>query len=181
MNAPEPITNLTLAFNSEVIRAMQMLAADPRTVFLGQSVAYGGSTMYRTLEGVPMDKRMEMPVVEDFQMGFSIGLALQGKLPISIYPRMDFLILAFNQLVNHLDRFKEMGEFRPKVIVRSRVGPKKPLDAGPQHTGNYCQALKSMLRNVRVIELTSFEQVFRSYEEALHDKQSYVIVENCNG
>ena len=40
-------------------------------------------------------------------MGMSIGLALNGYIPITCFPRFDFLILAFNQLVNHLDKIKK--------------------------------------------------------------------------
>ena len=170
-----------MKFSDEVNAAMRMLAEDSRTIFCGQSVSFDGATMYYTLDGVPADKRLEMPVIEDFQLGFCTGLSLIGRIPVCIYPRFDFLLLAMNQLVNHLDRFCEMGEFRPKVIVRTRVGPKEPLDAGPQHTGNYTQAFCSMLRNVRVIELRHPEDVVPAYRRALDSAESCLIVENNNG
>ena len=166
------------AFSSAVNEAMLMLAADERTLFVGQSVAYDGATMYETLKGVPMEKRLEMPVIEDFQLGFCLGLSLKGRIPISVYPRMDFLLLAMNQLVNHLDRFCEMGDFRPKVIVRTRVGPTKPLNAGPQHTGNYTEALDSMLRNIDVVELNHADDVMQCYRDALASPYSTLVVEN---
>ena len=155
-----------------------MLAEDPRTIFVGQSVAYDGATMFHTLTGVPMDKRLEMPVIEDFQLGFCLGMSLKGRIPVCIYPRMDFLLLAMNQLVNHLDRFCEMGDFRPKVIVRTRVGPKAPLNAGPQHTGNYAEALSMMLRNIDVVELNHADDVMQCYADALASKRSTLVVEN---
>ena len=119
-----------------------------------------------------------MPVIEDFQLGFCPGLSLKGRIPICIYPRMDFLLLAMNQLVLHLDRFCEMGDFRPKVIVRTRVGPAKPLNAGPQHTGNYTEAFDLMLRNVDVIELNQAEEVMPCYRDALESTHSTLVVEN---
>lgn len=158
---------------------MLMLANDSRTLFVGQSVAYDGATMYNSLNGVPTEKRLEMPVIEDFQLGFCLGLSLKGRIPICIYPRMDFLLLAINQLVNHLDRFCEMGNFRPRVIVRTRVGPKKPLDAGPQHTNNYTDSFVLMLRNVHVIEINRADDVMKYYEYALFkEKHSTLVVEN---
>lgn len=165
-------------FDHAINEAMLMLAADERTLFVGQSVAYDGATMYYSLRGVPLDKRLEMPVIEDFQLGFCIGLSLNGHIPICIYPRMDFLLLAMNQLVNHLDRFCEMGDFRPKVIVRTRVGPTKPLNAGPQHTGNYTEALALMLRNVDVVELNHADDVMPCYRDALASPRSTLVVEN---
>ena len=158
-----------------------MLAADERTLFVGQSVAYDGSTMYHSLNGVPADKRLEMPVIEDFQLGFCLGLSLRGKIPICIYPRFDFLLLAMNQLVNHLDRFCEMGDYRPKVIVRTRVGPTKPLNAGPQHTSNYTEAVDLMLRNIDVVELNHAQDVMPCYRDALASPYSTLVVENNLG
>ena len=43
-------------------------------------------------------------------MGLSLGLALQGFVPVSIYPRIDFLLSATNQLVNHLDKIRLMSK-----------------------------------------------------------------------
>jgi len=165
-------------FDREVNESMRMLAADNLTLFVGQSVAYDGATMYHSLKGVPQEQRLEMPVIEDFQLGFCIGLSLKGRLPVCIYPRMDFLLLAMNQLVNHLDRFCEMGDFRPKVIVRTRVGPKKPLNAGPQHTNNYTEAFEFMLRNVAVVELNHADDVMPCYLDALASQRSTLVVEN---
>ena len=168
-------------FLAEVNRAMRMLAHNERTIFLGQSVCYDGAAIYHSLEGVPQDKRLEMPVLEDFQLGFSIGLSLLGRIPICIYPRLDFLMLGMNQLVNHLDRFEEMGEFRPKVIVRARVGQTKPLNAGPQHTGSYADALDEILRNVDVVELNYAEDVMQCYRDALASPYSTLVIENPHG
>ncbi len=156
--------------------SMHALADEPHTLFLGQSVAYDGATIYDSLDGVPMEKRIEMPVIEDFQMGFSIGLAMQGYLPVTIYPRMDFLLLAMNQLVNHLDKMPHFG-WRPKVIVRTRVGSKWPLDAGPQHTQNHAVAFSYMLEWVMVRVVRTPEEVLYAYDAALSDNNSWVIVE----
>src|SRR5512147_1942449 len=118
---------------SELRRAMTMLAQDPRVVFVGQGVRYNSHRMFDSLADVPMDSRIEMPVAEDFQMGFCTGLALAGHIPVAIYPRWDFLLLAANQLINHLDKAHLFG-WSPKVIVRVAVGATSPLDPGPQHS-----------------------------------------------
>lgn len=164
-------------FARAVNDAMLMLAADPRTVFIGQSVSYDGAAIYHSLEGVPMEKRLEMPVIEDFQLGYCTGLSLTGKIPVCIYPRMDFMLLAMNQLVNHLDKLPLFG-WHPKVIIRCRVGQKKPLDAGPQHSGSYSHAFRSMLTAVTVEEVTKAEMVMDAYLRAMQSKLSTLIVEN---
>lgn len=161
-------------------QAMLMLADQPNALFLGQNVTYDGNVMFKHLTGVSMKQRLELPVCEELQMGMSTGLALQGFLPISIYPRMDFLLLAMNQLVNHLDKMNEMsrGDFTPKVIIRTKVGSKTPLNAGPQHTQNHTAAFDYMMTNLAVAEITNLDEILPVYQRAVNRPQSTLIVEN---
>jgi pyruvate/2-oxoglutarate/acetoin dehydrogenase E1 component len=171
------------SYFNELRRSMAMLAGHPKSLFLGQSIVYESSSMFRTLETqegiplVPMSKRIELPVIEDFQMGVCIGLALQGYLPICIFPRIDFMLLAMDQLVNHLDKLPLYG-WKPKVIIRTTVGQKKPLDAGPQHTQNHAHAFRQMLTTVEVLEVCNPRHVAEAYALALSNKHSTLIVEN---
>lgn len=162
--------------------AMLRLAAQPRVIFLGQNVCYDGTAMFNDLKGVPMEQRLELPVVEELQMGMAVGLALQGFLPISIYPRMDFLLRAMDQLVNHLDKLACMsqGQFQPKVIIRTRVGSKHPLNAGPQHTQDHTEALRLMLTNVYIRRISSLTDVLEVYDEAMSARKSTLVVEAVN-
>ena len=50
-----------------------------------------GNLIFKTLEGVSEQKKLELPVFEETQLGLSIGLSLQGYIPVSCYPRFDFL------------------------------------------------------------------------------------------
>lgn len=167
-----------MSYREEVTKAMKMLAEDERTIFIGQTVAFPGSTIFGTLESVPMGKRLEVPVMEEAQLGISIGLSLEGFIPVSIYPRMDFFILAINQLVNHLDKIEEMSHgFNPKVIIRTIVGSTSPLNPGPQHTGDYTEMLKACLTNVDVVKLTRTEDIVPAYRRALESENSTILIE----
>jgi pyruvate/2-oxoglutarate/acetoin dehydrogenase E1 component len=173
-----------LTYFDELQRTMTWIGKKPNTIFIGQQVRYPGNALYQSLAGVPMEKRIEVGVCEDLQMGLAIGLALAGKVPICIFPRMDFLLCAMNQLVNHLENYPDL-----RVIVRTCVGSRTPLDPGPQHSGNYTEALRHMLKNVGVTELLYPDQIFSAYEMALGTHtdryaeaagcrhKSYVIVE----
>ena len=164
-------------FATEVNIAMWLLAQDERTIFVGQSLRYDGAAIYYSLEGVPMNKRVEFPVAENLQLGYCIGRSLIGKIPVCIFPRMDFLLHAMDQLVNHLDKLPTFG-WRPKVILRTRVGQKQPLNAGPQHTQNHVEAFRRMLTTVKVVELREASQVVPLYKEALTHPGSWLLVEN---
>lgn len=164
-------------YQEELTKAMSLLAEHPKTLFVGQAVRYDGQRAHATFAGVPMDRRIEMPVCEDLQMGFSTGLSLEGYIPLSFFPRWDFLILAANQLVNHLDKIPLMGGFRPKVIIRTAVGANKPLDPGHQHTQDHSSAFQRMLKTVKLIELRTAESVVPSYKWALETDGSSILVE----
>ena len=115
-------------------------------------------------------------------MGMSIGLAMEGYLPVTCYPRFDFLLLAMNQLINHLDKIRTMsnGEFKLKVIVRTAIGAKKPLDGGPQHTQDYTSSLKKMCKEIKVIKLNNKDKIFETYKSIYNDKNnfSYIVIED---
>jgi pyruvate/2-oxoglutarate/acetoin dehydrogenase E1 component len=170
-----------LTYGSEISRAMDYLASHEKTIFLGQSVAYPGNVIYKTLEHLPPAKKLELPVFEDTQMGMSIGLAMQGYIPISVFPRFNFLLLAVNQLVNHLDKMQVLtkGQVRPKVIIKTMVGSTIPLHPGIQHCGDFTEAFRMLLNNVEVIKLEKSEQVFPAYQKALErqDGQSTLLIE----
>ena len=169
-------------YKDEITKAMNMLAEQSNVLFLGQTVVYPGSILSDTLEGVPMSKRLELPVAEEMQLGLSIGLALDGYLPISIYPRIDFLLLAINQLSNHLDILKEMthGEFSAKVIIRTIIGSNEPFESGPQHSRDHTEVFRTLLKNVQVVRLTQALEAVPTYVRALESNKSTLVIEEAS-
>lgn len=170
-----------IKYKDELIRAMHLLADDPRTIFLGQGAEYSGSPMYEAVKDIPAKKRMEMPVAEDMQMGISIGLALKGYIPVSMYPRMDFLICAMNQLVNHLDKIEEMtnGQYKPKVIIRTAIGATNPLYPGAQHCQDHSFIIRNALNNIHVYNILRKEEIVTLYKNALNADRSTIIIEEA--
>jgi pyruvate/2-oxoglutarate/acetoin dehydrogenase E1 component len=170
-----------MKYVEHLVKSMEFLAEDERTIFIGQSVKYSGNSIFNTLKTIPDHRKIETPVFEETQMGMSIGLSLDGYIPITCYPRFDFLLLAVNQMVNHLDKMKEMtrGEFDPRVIVRTSIGAKTPLDGGLQHTQDHTQAFRHLLDNVNVVLLENKEDIFPAYKKALlrDDNKSSLIIE----
>lgn len=165
-----------LNYTEELTKAMFLLSEHEKTLFVGQQVKYDGQAAFKTFFKVPDEKKIEFPVAEEFQMGFCTGLALEGFIPVCFYPRMDFLILAMNQLVNHLDKLPIMGVY-PKVIVRVGVGSTKPLNPGPQHTNDYTDELARMLHTVEVVTLNKPSQIVPEYLDALERDGSTLLIE----
>ncbi len=168
-----------IIYKAELTKAMKLLADDDKSIFIGQGTLYGGISMYPTMRDVPKNKIIEVPVFEDTQCGMSLGMALEGYTVISIFPRMDFLICATNQIVNHLDKIGEMseGQFNPKVIIRTAIGSSRPLMPGPQHCQDYTEAFKSMCKYINVVKLERAEYIVPAYEAALKSNKPSMLIE----
>ena len=170
-----------MRYRDELIRSMEWLSEKDNTIFLGQACKVSGHAISSTLEKVPDNKRVELPVFEETQMGVSTGMALEGFVPITMYPRFDFFILSCNQLINHLDKMRDMskGDMTPRVIIRVAVGSKNPIDAGPQHTQDHTEAFRKMLTDVNVVQLNEPEDIFPAFKEAYEreDSKSTLLVE----
>jgi pyruvate/2-oxoglutarate/acetoin dehydrogenase E1 component len=100
-------------------------------------------------------------------------------IPVSIYPRWNFFLLAVNQIVNHLDKIAEISSYKTKVIIRTSVGAVWPWNSQAQHIGDYTDVFQSMLKNVEVIRLDRAEDIFPAYQKALdrEDGKSTIVVE----
>ena len=170
-----------MKYFDEIKRSMEYLAKNKNTIFLGQAVSVPGTAMFNTLKDINKKKKIELPVAEEMQMGMSLGMALEGYIPVTIYPRWNFLLLATNQLVNHLDKISEISnnKINPQIIIRTAVGSQRPLFPGYQHIGNMSSAFKKMLSNVEIIELFEPKDIFPAYKKAFYreDGKSTILVE----
>jgi pyruvate/2-oxoglutarate/acetoin dehydrogenase E1 component len=173
-----------MKYFDELKRTMEWLASKPDVIFLGQTVACPGTFMFQTLKDVSADKTLELPIVESFQMQFTIGLSLAGYIPITVYPRQNFLLLATSDMVNMLDKIPTISSNRilPKVIIRVAAGPYKPVHPRDQHVGNYIEAFKTLFSWIEVVELNEPEEIFPAYKHAFErtDSKSTLIIEHGN-
>tara|TARA_R100000808_G_scaffold24811_1_gene58494 strand:- start:17078 stop:17656 length:579 start_codon:yes stop_codon:yes gene_type:complete len=161
-----------MKYIEEVNKGMQYLGNNEHTLFIGQAVTYKGTALTHQVKDFAEEKKLELPVAEEMQAGFALGLALEGYIPVSLYPRMNFIILAMNQIVNHLDKWGDMscGKSNPKVIMKAVVGSDHPLDPGFQHKANFTQAFKTSCEHINVVELIHSHKVLDAYKTALDRK-----------
>jgi pyruvate/2-oxoglutarate/acetoin dehydrogenase E1 component len=166
-------------YKDALTNSMTFLGQKSDTIFIGQQILWHGNPMSTTIGNVPKEKCIELPVMEESQMGISLGMAMAGQFVITFYPRWDFLICATNQLVNHVDKIKLMskGEWSPNMIVRLGKGSDKPLDPGHQHKGNYFNEFKSLCPNTSFWDLKKHEEIENIYKSAYENGGIHVIVE----
>ena len=170
-----------MKYFDELRKSMNYLADNEKTIFIGQAVEVPGTAMTNTLKEVNPKKLLELPVAEEMQMGMTLGLSLDGYIPISIFPRWNFVLLAMNQLINHLDKVNIMSNngFKVKTIVRTGVGSQRPLHPQHQHIGDFTDMVRKMCTSIEVIKLNEPEDIFPSYKKALNreDGKSTILVE----
>lgn len=171
-----------MKYYDEIKKAMSLLAEHPKTMFIGQAVRYPGTGLYDSLVHIPDHKKYEFPIAENLQMGVCTGLALQGWIPIAVYPRWNFLLCATDQIVNHLDKLPLMSdlEFIPRVIIRVAIGSEQPVDPQDQHKGDFTEAFKSMCKLINVVRLDEAEQIVPAYTAALNSFGSTILVESAD-
>ena len=169
----------TTSYKDALTNSMTYLGQQPDTVFIGQQIIWHGNPMSTTIGEIPKDKLIEVPVMEESQMGMSLGMAMSGKFVITFYPRWDFLICATNQLVNHVDKINLMsqGKWNPNMIIRLGKGSDKPLDPGHQHRGNYFNEFKSLCPNTEFHDLKTPVDIELAYKYATKEGGIHVLVE----
>ena len=117
--------------------ALQEMERDASVVCFGLDVddpkAIQGTTR-GLVEKFGTERVFGTPLAEDAMTGVAIGMALAGLRPIHVHIRMDFLLLAMNQLVNIAAKSHYMygGHVSVPIVVRSMIG--KSWGQGAQHS-----------------------------------------------
>ena len=156
---------------------MELLAKDKRTVFIGYSVAYG-SQGYGSFVDIDKRKLIEMPLAENLMSGIAIGMALEGFKPVLFFERHDFMLIALDSLVNHLDKIEELseGEFKSKVIIRAAVGAIKPMNPGLVHLQDFTDVFKKLFK-FKVHEVKDSKDIIKQYKQASSEDKTVMLIE----
>lgn len=74
------------------------------------------------------------PLSEDAMTGFGLGAAINGLRPVHVHMRVDFMLLAMNQLVNMISslRYSTCGNLKVPMVIRAVIG--KGWGQSFQHT-----------------------------------------------
>jgi acetoin:2,6-dichlorophenolindophenol oxidoreductase subunit beta len=113
------------------------LESDPRVIVLGEDIVdpYGGA--FKVTRGLSTDfpeRVRTTPISEGAIAGVSAGLALSGYRPIAEIMFGDFLALCFDQVANHIAKYKAMynGATTCPVVIRTPSGGGRGY--GPTHS-----------------------------------------------
>lgn len=121
----------------------QIMEKDKSVFLIGQGVTspwYVGSTTVSLLDMFGEKRVIDTPVSENGITGAAIGAAIAGMRPIVVHPRMDFMYLAMDQIINHAGNWYYM--FGSRVHVPLTIWG--IINRGGEQSAQHSQAIHSM-------------------------------------
>ncbi len=128
----------TVSYAQGIRDAFQyLLANDPKCFAIGQglwSPWYVGASMNDLDKEFGTDRVIDTPVSELACTGAALGASLCGFRPIVIHPRLDFMLMATDQIVNQAAKWSHMlgGRISPAITIRGIIN--RGGEQGAQHS-----------------------------------------------
>jgi pyruvate dehydrogenase E1 component beta subunit len=130
----------------------QLLASDPRVFVIGQglwSPWYAGSSLENLDREFGPQRILDSPVSENAITGLAVGAALEGMRPILFHPRMDFMVLGMDPLINQAANWSYLFAGQASVPLVARTVINRGGEQGAQHS----QALHAFFLHVPGIKV----------------------------
>lgn len=131
-------TDRVVTFGEAIRETLHLAAArDPGVFLMGQGIS-DPSSFWGTTKGVVGDdeahRTLDVPVAEAGMIGMAIGAAIAGQRPIVSLHRVEFALLAFEQIVNNAAKahYVTNGQHTVPLVLRMVVG--RGWGQGPAHS-----------------------------------------------
>ena len=132
--------NSTTDFAQQIKEGLdEVLASDPSTLIMGLGVTDPKGVFGTTLglsEKYGPNRVIETPTSENAITGIGVGLAITGYRPIMVHQRLDFFLLAMDQLVNSAAKWHYMFGGQQSVPITIRLITGRGWGQGPTHSQN---------------------------------------------
>lgn len=157
-----------------------LMSQYPSSVCYGLGVSDPGRVFGTTrglFEKFGADRVFEGPTSELAMTGFGVGLAISGHLVVHSHQRMDFALLAMDQLVNSAAKWRYMFGDRLTVPYLARFILGRGWGQGPTHSQNF-ESWLAQIPGIRVIVPTTPEEFFASLLEVSHSIDPIALIEH---
>src|SRR3989338_23105 len=123
------------------------------------------------------ERCFDTPLSEDAMTGFGLGAALNGMRPIHIHIRIDFMLLAFNQIVNMLSslRYSSCGQLKAPMVIRAVIG--RGWGQGFQHSKSLYSAF-AHIPGLKVVLPTTAYDAKGLLISAIRDDNPVIFIEH---
>lgn len=135
-----------------------------------------GSTM-GLLEKFGPKRVFSTPLSEEALLGFGLGAAISGLRPINVHIRVDFLLLAMNQLVNMVANYNygSDGKLNVPLVIRAIIG--KGWGQSYQHSKSL-QSFFAHIPGLKVVMPTTPADAKGLLISAIRDNNPVVVLEH---
>ncbi len=120
---------------------------DSRVFLIGQGVTspwYVGNTTAGLVEKFGEKRVIDTPVSENAVTGVAVGAALTQMRPFLVFPRMDFMYLAMDQIINQAANWHYMfgGKVNVPLVIRGII------NRGGEQAAQHSQAIQAIFSHV---------------------------------
>lgn len=164
-----------ISYKDAMFASMKKLG-DEGYIFIGYNCKKGNAM--GTLSGVPDNQKIETPVAENLMMGLAIGMSFEGYKPVVYFERHDFMLVAMDAIVNHLDKIERIshGEFKVPVIIRAVTADGGPFYSGVTHSQNFTEMFMAAV-SFPVVVPENGSQVMEVFRNAAKSGKPAMVIE----
>lgn len=169
------LDDLNISYKEAMNLAMKELG-DKGAIFIGYNVAKGDAM--GTLKEVSAEQKLETPVAENLMSGLAIGMSFEEFLPVIYFERHDFMMVAMDAIVNHVDKIERIshGEFKVPVIIRAVTADGGPFYSGITHSQDFTEVLKAAV-TFPIYDPKNGKEILEAFRNARDSKRPAIIVE----
>jgi pyruvate/2-oxoglutarate/acetoin dehydrogenase E1 component len=158
----------------------EVMQSDPTVVAFGLGIN-DPKRIFGTTDGLLEmfggQRVFDTPTSENGMTGIGIGMALGGLKPIMVHQRLDFFLLAMDQLVNSAAKWNYMFGGKQSVPITIRLITGRGWGQGPTHS----QSLHSWFAHIpglRVYMPSTPSDAFNCLVNSTHDPNPCIIIEH---
>ncbi|MCP4138374.1 MAG: alpha-ketoacid dehydrogenase subunit beta [bacterium] len=171
------LLNFAKAVNEALAQAMKM---DKSVICYGLG-ADDPKRIFGTTEGLKEqfghERVFDMPASENAMTGVAIGASLNGIRPVVSHQRLDFFLLAMDQLVNNAAKWRYMfgGQASVPITIRMIIG--RGWGQGPTHSQNL-QSLFAHIPGLKVVMPATAEDAKGLLISSVFDDNPVIFLEH---
>jgi len=170
-----------LSYSDTINRTLDyLLSIDNSVLVIGQGVKspwYVGSTCNGLVDKFGEERVIDTPISENGITGVAVGAAIAGMRPIVVHPRMDFMLFAFDPIINEAANWSYMNGGRSSVpVIFWGI-----INRGGEQAAQHSQALYSMFAHVpglKVIAASTPYDVKGLLISAIRDPNPVVFIDD---
>jgi len=153
---------------------------DPAVIFLAEGVT-DPTAVFGTIKDLPKhvapERIIEMPVAENGLCGVAIGAAMMGKRPVISFHRVEFALLAMEQMVNNAAKahYISRGRHRVPLVLRLVVG--RGWGQGPEHSQSL-ETMFALVPGLKVLMPTYPRDAKGMIISAVEDDNPVIVIEH---